>query len=147
MSESEGYRPGEVLVVAAAIVDGDRLLLAQRDYPPAVAGLWELPGGKVQAGESRPAALAREVCEELDVEISVGTELADVVRPKPGLTLVAMRAVIVAGTPRAVEHRALEWVDFRELLAYIDGGKMVPNDLGWAQEMVAELQLKRRELS
>ena len=55
-----------LIVVAAAIVAADpgsgrRLLVAQRSYPPELAGRWELPGGKVEPGESEPAALVREL--------------------------------------------------------------------------------------
>ncbi|ALG84118.1 (deoxy)nucleoside triphosphate pyrophosphohydrolase [Gordonia phthalatica] len=136
-----------VLVVAGAVLAGHRMLVAQRDYPEEVAGLWELPGGKVETGESPAEALVRELCEELDVVVSVGAALHDAVRPKPGLTLIAMRAEIVSGTPRALEHRAVRWVDSAELAALVEAGRMVPNDLGWAQEMVAELRTKRREPS
>lgn len=135
---------GPVLVVAGAVLRGHRLLLAQRDYPAAVAGLWELPGGKVETGESPNQALVRELCEELDVVVSVGAALHDVVRPDAGLTLVAMRAQIVSGTPRAVEHRAVRWVGADELAGLIDSGMLVPNDIGWAQELLAELQVRRR---
>lgn len=138
---------GEVLVVAGAIIDGDRMLVAQRDYPESDAGLWELPGGKVESGESPEAALVRELCEELDVVVSVGAALGDVVRPKPGLTLIAMRAEIVSGTPRAVEHRAVRWVGSTALAELVDAGRIVPNDVGWAREMAAELQVRRREPS
>ena len=58
-----------ILVVAAALVDGDgRVLLARRPEGKAHAGLWEFPGGKVEAGESPEAALVRELREELGVE-------------------------------------------------------------------------------
>ncbi|MGB3699159.1 MAG: NUDIX domain-containing protein [Gordonia sp. (in: high G+C Gram-positive bacteria)] len=134
----------EVLVVAGALVRGDRLLLAQRDYPAEVAGLWELPGGKVESDETPAQALARELCEELDVVVRVGAPLADIVRPRTGLTLVALRAEIVSGTPRAVEHRALRWVDADRIEAMCAAGEVVPNDLGWAREMVDDLRLRRR---
>ncbi|EGD56866.1 (deoxy)nucleoside triphosphate pyrophosphohydrolase [Gordonia neofelifaecis] len=137
----------EVLVVAGAVLDGGRLLLAQRDRPAELAGLWELPGGKVEPGESPAQALVRELCEELDVSVSVGDSLAGVVRPKPGLTLVAMRATIVSGTVRAVEHRALRWVDADGLSELIQTGSMVPNDLAWARELMGELQVRRHGLS
>ena len=63
---------GHRIVVAGAVLDRDRLLLAQRRYPPDLAGLWELPGGKVEAGESPADALRRELREELGVTIAVG---------------------------------------------------------------------------
>src|SRR5665213_3904433 len=46
---------GAQVVVGIAIVDGNRLLAAQRSEPPALAGFWELPGGKVDAGETDEA--------------------------------------------------------------------------------------------
>lgn len=58
-----------LLVVACALVDPDgRVLLAQRPEGKAHAGLWEFPGGKVEAGESPEQALVRELREELGIE-------------------------------------------------------------------------------
>ncbi len=57
-----------VFVVAAALIDKDgRLLLAQRPEGKSMAGLWEFPGGKVDAGERPEAALIRELKEELNI--------------------------------------------------------------------------------
>ena len=59
-----------VLVVAVALFDADgRVLLTQRPQGKSMAGLWEFPGGKVEAGELPEAALTREIREELGVEI------------------------------------------------------------------------------
>ncbi|MEV7035162.1 (deoxy)nucleoside triphosphate pyrophosphohydrolase [Streptomyces sp. NPDC093272] len=56
-----------IVVVAAALLDAGRLLAARRSAPPDLAGRWELPGGKVEPGESPEAALVRELGEELGV--------------------------------------------------------------------------------
>jgi 8-oxo-dGTP diphosphatase len=60
-----------VLVVAVALVDADgRVLLAQRPEGKSMAGLWEFPGGKVDASETPEAALIRELREELGIDVT-----------------------------------------------------------------------------
>ena len=62
--------PKLVLVVACALVDDDgRVLLAKRPQGRSMAGLWEFPGGKLEAGETPEAALIRELKEELGIEV------------------------------------------------------------------------------
>lgn len=62
-----------VFVVACALVDTDnRVLLAQRPPGKSMAGLWEFPGGKLEAGETPEEALIRELAEELGIETKVG---------------------------------------------------------------------------
>ena len=59
-----------LLVAAAALTDVDRrVLIAQRPAGKSMAGLWEFPGGKVDAGETPEAALVRELKEELDIDV------------------------------------------------------------------------------
>jgi 8-oxo-dGTP diphosphatase len=61
-----------VLVVACALVDADgRVLIAQRPEGKQLAGLWEFPGGKLEAGESPEQALVRELREELGIETKI----------------------------------------------------------------------------
>lgn len=59
------------VVVAGALVADGSLLVAQRQRPPELAGLWELPGGKV-APETETDALTRELAEELGIAVVVG---------------------------------------------------------------------------
>ena len=67
-----------LLVVACALVDADRrVLIAKRPKGKGMAGLWEFPGGKVEAGESDEQALAREINEEFDREILLGEKFME----------------------------------------------------------------------
>src|SRR2546422_7064445 len=65
-----------VRVVAAVIRRGGATLISRRFDGGARGGQWEFPGGKVEPGESEPAALAREIREELGCEVAVGRVLA-----------------------------------------------------------------------
>ncbi|MFP6744645.1 MAG: 8-oxo-dGTP diphosphatase MutT [Alphaproteobacteria bacterium] len=65
-------KPGILLVAAVALVDTDgRVLLTRRPEAKTMAGLWEFPGGKIEAGETPEAALDREIREELAIDICV----------------------------------------------------------------------------
>ncbi|MDJ0392298.1 (deoxy)nucleoside triphosphate pyrophosphohydrolase [Rhodococcus sp. G-MC3] len=124
------------VVVAGALVRDGLLLLAQRSRPPELAGLWELPGGKVEPGETPETALVRELREELGVETSVGDALFGDVELSSGLTLRAYRAELISGTPVALDHSALRWVDAREL-SEMD---LVDADREWLPELSGMLR-------
>lgn len=99
-----------MLVVGAAILEDGRVLAAQRAAPPRLAGYWEFPGGKVEAGEGDREALARECREELGVDVRVGDPLAPDVPIGPAAVLRVFTARLAAGTPVATEHRELRWL-------------------------------------
>lgn len=124
------------IVVAAAIVREAKLLLAQRSYPAEVAGLWELPGGKVEGDESLADALKREIAEELGVVIDVGERVGVSVEVKRDVELLALQARIVEGEPSAREHDALRWVDAVELAAMVGAEELVPADAAWLDDLV-----------
>jgi 8-oxo-dGTP diphosphatase len=121
------------VVVGAAIVDAGRLLAAERTAPPALAGLWEFPGGKVEPGETEQEALARECCEELGVVATVGSLLGEL--PIPVGTLRVYRCTLVAGTPEAREHAHLRWLAPAELFDV----PWIPVDLDLVRRLAAEL--------
>ena len=101
-----------VCVVGAAILDGDKLLAARRLEPPELAGGWELPGGKVDPGETDEQALVRECREELGVLIRL---LDRVGGDWPMGTTAILRvwtAEVVDGTPQPLEdHSELRWLE------------------------------------
>lgn len=101
-----------MIVVGAAILDGDRLLAARRLEPPALAGGWELPGGKVEPGEDDVAALVRECAEELGVVIAVRQRLGGDWPMSGDAVLRVWTAAIRSGTPRAlVDHSEVRWLE------------------------------------
>jgi 8-oxo-dGTP diphosphatase len=125
------------VVVGAAILDGGRLLAARRSEPPALAGGWELPGGKVEPGEDDQAALVRECREELGVEIALGERVGgDWPMPGPTLLLRVWTATVVAGEPRPLEdHSELRWLAPHEWY-----------DVAWLAADLPVVQAVRRQL-
>ena len=111
-----------VLVAAAALIDDQNVLLAQRPPGKSMAGLWEFPGGKVEAGEIPEAALVRELREELGIETSVGCfwplTFASYPYPDFHLLMPVYGCRVWAGTPRSCEGQGLVWVPKTEWKNY-----------------------------
>jgi 8-oxo-dGTP diphosphatase len=136
---------GAVHVTAAIVVQGSRVLVARRVRPPELAGLWEFPGGKVEAGEAPESALARELVEELGCEVRVVAFVArsvDSERARP-LVLDAYRCALVSGEPRPDPHDGthdeVQWVDAAELVALTSGGGLAPLDVPLAASVLETL--------
>jgi 8-oxo-dGTP diphosphatase len=100
-----------VLVVGAAVVHHGRLLAARRTTPPAAAGRWELPGGKVEPGETPDDALVREVREELGCEVVVEGWLAGEQPIGTTHRLRVARCRLTGDAPRpGPDHDELRWL-------------------------------------
>lgn len=107
--------------VTAAVIGGPdgRFLLARRKKNAFLGGLWEFPGGKRERGESLEECLARELREELGIEIAVGEHLVTL---KHGythfrITLHVFRCRRVAGEPRCLDCDEVRWVTVEEMAA------------------------------
>ncbi len=105
-----------VTIVGAAILRNGRVLAAQRAQPSALAGGWEFPGDKVEAGESDETALLRECREELAVDIELDRRLGTDIAVNGSAVLRVWTARII-GTdhPVAIEHMELRWLARNEL--------------------------------
>jgi 8-oxo-dGTP diphosphatase len=113
--------PTSFTVVAAVIRDrAGRLLLSRRPAGRHMAGLWEFPGGKVHDGEAPAAALARELAEELGLEIAVGDPITFATHEEPGLRILLLfyEAAISSGDPHPREGQEVAWVPPVELYRY-----------------------------
>ncbi len=96
-------------VVGAALLREGRLLAARRTAPAELAGRWELPGGKVEPGETPDGAIVREVTEELGVRAIVTGWLDGVVKIGDAYELV-IATMVAEGDPQPREHDQLVWL-------------------------------------
>ena len=101
-----------VEVVAALIWRGDRFMICQRPAYKARGLLWEFVGGKVEPGETRPQALARECMEELGVQIEVGDLFMDLTHVYPDITLP------YGQEPQKLEHADIRFIPVSEAGGY-----------------------------
>lgn len=142
MSEAAGgdAKVPTVLVVAVALIDTDgRILIAQRPEGKALAGLWEFPGGKVEAGERPEQALIRELKEELGIDVKEACLAPFVFTSYAYETFHLLMPLYLcrrwSGTVDAKEHTALKWVKPGKLLDY----PMPPADeplVAWLRDLI-----------
>jgi 8-oxo-dGTP diphosphatase len=108
--------------VAAAVIRGTdgRILIARRADTQHQGGLWEFPGGKVEAGESVQAALARELKEELGIAVRSARPLIKIQHDYPDkqVLLDVWEVSSFTGEPHGAEGQPLVWVSNRELVNY-----------------------------
>lgn len=108
----------KIRVVGAIIQRGSTVFAARRNPERSAGGLWEFPGGKIEAYESPEEALVRELREELSVDVSVGAFIDQSVSDVAGtiIELSCYAAVLSAEEPvSSTDHDALTWVDLSEL--------------------------------
>ena len=122
-SHGSNRSSGTTVTVAAAIIRrGRSILIARRALGIDHGGMWELPGGKVEPGESPDAALEREIREELGARISVGRSSGESVHDYDGKTVILLcfECTLIDDSvePRLGEHSELRWVQPEELRAF-----------------------------
>lgn len=117
-----------ISVLAAVISEGGRYLVCKRPLAKRHGGLWEFPGGKLEAGESYEDAAHRELAEELSVAvISIGVPLLAVHDEDSPYNIVFV-PVTISGSPVPIEHDEIRWVARNDLLAL----DLAPSDLKFA---------------
>jgi 8-oxo-dGTP diphosphatase len=105
-------------IVAGALADAQgRVLIAQRPPGKELAGRWEFPGGKLHANESPRAGLARELREELGVEVLAAESLIRYPHEYPDKTVWLDLWLVTSwrGDPRGLDGQALRWVEIAKL--------------------------------
>lgn len=127
-----------MLVVAAALLDGGRVLITQRPQHGKLGGLWEFPGGKVEPGEGLELALVRELKEELELTVA-----ADALEPFAFashayadfhllMPLYAVRSWEGEPVPHPTAAQAIAWVKPADLHTY----PMPPADVVLVKRLV-----------
>lgn len=124
-------------VVAAILVENGKILCAQRGKGKALAHMWEFPGGKIEDGETPQEALARELKEELRIEVDVQFENFETTSYQYDFGLVKLTTFICTlkkGTPQLSEHSAVKWLKPVELSSL----KWAPADLPAVEKLMRE---------
>ena len=109
----------ERIVVTAAVIERDgAFLLTRRLDGTHLAGHWEFPGGKLHAGETLEACLAREIREELDAGVDVGPEILATVHDYPGRSIeLRFFRCTLTSEPRPTMGQEMRWVPLADLPA------------------------------
>ncbi len=117
------------VVVAGAVIRDRTVLAARRSHPPALAGCWEFPGGKVVAGETAESALRRELAEELGIQAEVGPQLGPEISLDVELVLRLYRVTSDGVQPTPREHDEIRWLGADDLgsVSWLDADrKLLP---------------------
>lgn len=109
--------PNPTRVVAALIERAGTVLIAKRPLHKPRGGFWELPGGKVEPGETDEDALIREIAEELGVTVEITSVYGrtEFMYPETTIELIGYGCVISSGEPVCHEHEQIRWVAREDL--------------------------------
>lgn len=128
----------KIEVVGAVLINEDRVFAAKRGPGKSMAGYWEFPGGKVEAYETPEAALARELREELKIDVTVG-EFIVTATHEAGTTVIELSTylcAIIEGVPVLTEHEEFRWLPVSEL-----------SDVEWAPADIPTVELLRERFA
>lgn len=125
-----------ISVTAAIFLEGNTVLIAQRDKKDPLAGKWEFPGGKIEPGERPEECLIREIKEEFGVDIAVSGFFAKSVYPYDTRTieLLAYRVTRRSGHFKLNAHAAVRWVPLDQLHQF----SFAPADVPFVEKLQRE---------
>lgn len=109
-----------VAVTAALLVRGGRILIARRPLGDPLAGFWEFPGGKIEAGETPRACLKRELGEEFGIRTRIGrfVDQTEYHYDHVAIRLLVFQAQIESGELQPAAHDAVRWVTPAQMGAF-----------------------------
>ncbi len=112
--------PHKRIGVAVISNQSGEILIDKRKMGGAMGGMWEFPGGKMEAGETVEDCIVREIREELAIEISVGEHLMTIEHTYPTIevTLIAHHCKHISGIPQPIESDEIRWVKIEDLHLY-----------------------------
>ena len=120
-------------VVAAVLIEKDKILIARKKPEKSLGGYWEFPGGKIEKGEEPPESLVRELKEEMDIDIAVKSYITDSIYDYGNIQvrLIGYTAEILSGEIKLVDHDEYEWVTLEEVAKY----KLAPADIPLVEKL------------
>jgi 8-oxo-dGTP diphosphatase len=112
--------PYKRIGVAVIWSPSGQIIIDKRKAGGSMGGLWEFPGGKIEAGETVAECIVREIREELGIEIAVGEHLISIDHTYAAfhLTLIVHHCQHISGIPQPIESDEVRWVNVSDLDSY-----------------------------
>lgn len=123
-----------IKVVCAIIYKENKVLICRRKMNKSLGGYWEFPGGKIEEDENPKDSLARELLEELDMEVEIMEYFMTNMHnyDRFSIELIAYKCIFKKSSFTLVDHDVYKWVDVKSL----DKIKMAPADIPIAKKLV-----------
>lgn len=124
-------------VAAAIAIRGNRVLVTRRAPGQKLAGVWEFPGGKLEAGETPQTCIVRELFEELSIACEADEVLTQNLHTYPGgaINLIAVRVRMASDDWQLSVHDEARWVSATELMDL----DLAPADIPIAETVISTL--------
>ena len=112
--------PHKRIGVAVIWTQSGQILIDKRKLEGTMGGLWEFPGGKIEAGETVVDCIVREIREELAIDITVGEHLMSIEHTYPTfqMTLIVHHCQYIGGIPQPIASDEIRWVNISDLVNY-----------------------------